>query len=121
MYDVLRRYLEYSGIVVDHVSDVTDIDDKIIARANEEHRRPEEIADQYEAEWVDALYWDASCQRRSRTPSRRWWKPSPGSWRDRAYETVDGVYFAVATVYYYGLLADQSLASLRSGARGRGE
>jgi cysteinyl-tRNA synthetase len=37
--------------------------------------------------------------------------------RDCAYETVDGVYFAVATVDDYGLLAHQSLASLRSGAR----
>ena len=34
-----------------------------------------------------------------------------------AYETDDGVYFAVSTVEDYGLLAHQSLASLRSGAR----
>jgi len=46
VYDVLRRFLEHSGFAVDHVSNVTDIDDKIIARANEEHRRPEEIAEQ---------------------------------------------------------------------------
>ena len=55
VYDVLRRFLEYSGFSVDHVSNVTDIDDKIIARANEERRLPEEIAEQYEAEWWDAM------------------------------------------------------------------
>ena len=55
VYDVLRRFLEYSGFSVDHVSNVTDIDDKIIARANEEHRLPEEIAEQYETEWWDAM------------------------------------------------------------------
>ena len=52
VYDVLRRYLEYSGVGVDHVSNVTDIDDKIIARAQRGGRRgSEEVAEQYEAEW----------------------------------------------------------------------
>src|SRR4029079_13955031 len=43
-YDVLRRYLEWSGIRVRLVSNITDIDDKIIARANREGRDADEIA-----------------------------------------------------------------------------
>ena len=122
VYDVLRRFLEYSGFVVDHVSNVTDIDDKIIARANEERRPPEEIAEQYEAEW-----WDAMNALGCLPPTQ---VPHATSFIDQmvdliaelvalgcAYETSDGVYFAVSAVDDYGLLAHQSLSSLRSGAR----
>ena len=35
-YDIMRRYLEWSGLQVHHVANVTDIDDKIINRALEE-------------------------------------------------------------------------------------
>ncbi len=56
VYDILRRFLEYSGIAVDHVSNVTDIDDKIITKANEEAAQaPSEIAERYEAEWWQAM------------------------------------------------------------------
>ena len=113
-------FLEYSGLTVDHVSNVTDIDDKIIARANEEHRPPEEIAAQYEAEWWEAMN-TLGCllptQVHTQPPSsRRWWSSSPSSVvLGSAYETSDGVYFTVSAVDDYGLLAHQSLASLRSG------
>ena len=122
VYDVLRRFLEYSGFSVDHVSNVTDIDDKIIARANEEHRLPEEIAEQYEAEWWDAMS-TLGCLLPTRIPhATAFIEEMVGLVAElvalgSAYETDDGVYFAVSTVEDYGLLAHQSLASLRSGAR----
>jgi cysteinyl-tRNA synthetase len=122
VYDVLRRFLEYSGYAVDHVSNVTDIDDKIIARGNEEHRPPEEVADQYEAEWWDAMD-TLGCLRPTQVPHATAFIEEMveliaelvglGS----AYETSDGVYFTVSAVGDYGLLAHQSLSSLRSGAR----
>ena len=55
MYDVLRRYLEWRGIKVRLVSNVTDIDDKIINRANDEHRDWHEIANKCEAVWFRAM------------------------------------------------------------------
>jgi cysteinyl-tRNA synthetase len=122
VYDVLRRFLEYSGFAVEHVSNVTDIDDKIIARANEDHRPPEEVAGQYEAEWWDAMD-TLGCLRPTQVPHATAFIEEMvdliaelvglGS----AYETSDGVYFTVSAVDDYGLLAHQSLASLRSGAR----
>ena len=122
VYDVLSRFLEYSGFVVDHVSNVTDVDDKIIARANEERRRPEEIAEQYEAEWWDAMN-TLGCLLPGRIPHATAFVEQMVELIAElvalgvAYETSDGVYFTVSAVEDYGLLAHQSLASLRSGAR----
>jgi len=54
-YDVLRRYLKWSGLRVRLVSNITDIDDKIIARANQEGRDADEIARRCEAVWFQAM------------------------------------------------------------------
>jgi cysteinyl-tRNA synthetase len=43
-FDVIRRYLTHKGYHVDFVRNVTDVDDKIIDRANEEDVRAEEVA-----------------------------------------------------------------------------
>ncbi len=50
-YDILRRYLEWRGLKVRLVSNITDIDDKIIERANREGREPDDIARRCEAVW----------------------------------------------------------------------
>ena len=47
VFDVLRRYLEYRGYNVKFVQNFTDVDDKIIKRANEENSTFEEIAQKY--------------------------------------------------------------------------
>ena len=55
VFDVLRRYLEYRGLTVRFVQNFTDIDDKIIRRANEEGKTYKEIAETYIREfWTDA-------------------------------------------------------------------
>ena len=46
-FDVIRRWLEYSGYAVTFVQNHTDIDDKIIQKANEEDSTTEEIASRY--------------------------------------------------------------------------
>ena len=54
-YDILRRYLEWSGLHVRLVSNITDIDDKIIERAEREGRDAAEIAQRCEAVWFKAM------------------------------------------------------------------
>ena len=55
MFDVLRRYLEYRGYEVTFVQNFTDVDDKIIKRANEEGISSEEVAKKYIAEPIEDL------------------------------------------------------------------
>jgi cysteinyl-tRNA synthetase len=122
VYDILRRFLEYRGMAVDHVSNVTDIDDKIINKANEEHRSSEDVAAQYEEEWWGAMS-SLGCLLPTQIPHATAFIGqmveliSALAGRGSAYETSDGAYFAVSAVADYGLLAHQSLDSLRSGAR----
>jgi len=53
--DVMRRYLEYRGYRVHHVQNFTDIDDKIIARAEQEHKPPAEVAREYSDSYFEAM------------------------------------------------------------------
>src|ERR687885_1979725 len=55
VFDVLRRYLEWSGLTVHYVSNITDIDDRIIERANALGRSSDDVAKQYEEAWYDAM------------------------------------------------------------------
>jgi cysteinyl-tRNA synthetase len=121
-FDVLRRYLEFCGLDVEYVSNVTDIDDKIINRANAEARPASEVATRYEAAWweaVDAL----GVARPTHTPhatdyvGRMVETVAELVERGAAYETADGVYLSVERVEGYGLLKRQSLESLRPGER----
>jgi cysteinyl-tRNA synthetase len=109
-------------MAVDHVSNVTDIDDKIIARANLDRCPAAEIANRYEAEWWDAM--DVlGCLRPTETPHATDYIPEMVELivdlarRGAAYETSDGVYFNVSAVSDYGMLAHQKLGSMRSGTR----
>ena len=54
VFDVIRRYLEYSGYQVDFVKNFTDVDDKIIKRANEQGVPCDAITSKY----IDAYYED---------------------------------------------------------------
>ena len=122
VFDVLRRYLEWSGLTVRYVSNITDIDDNIINRATREGRTWEEVVAEYEASW-----WDAMDRLGVRRPTE---DPHATAYVERmvdlvrqlvergaAYETSDGVYLSVEAVPGYGLLARQSLETLRAGAR----
>ncbi|MBK5222704.1 MAG: cysteine--tRNA ligase [Acidimicrobiia bacterium] len=122
VFDVLRRYLEWSGYEVHHVSNVTDIDDKIINRAEREGREPADVAREFEALWwegIDAI----GVARPHDDPHATAWVGQMvemiGALVERgvAYEISDGVYLEVSKVDGYGLLARQSLDSLQAGAR----
>jgi cysteinyl-tRNA synthetase len=122
VYDILRRYLESGGVAVNHVSNVTDIDDKIIAVANAEGRTQAEVAAEFEASWWSAMDGLGVLTPTTITHATSYVDDmislvSDLVSRGVAYETSDGVYLEVAHVPGYGLLAHQSLESLRVGAR----
>src|SRR5438270_11721322 len=122
VWDVFRRYLEWTGVDVRFVSNITDIDDNIINRANTEGRTAEDVAQQYELVYYEAM--DAlGVKRPDEDPHATAYVDrmvdlvSSLVTRGHAYETSTGVYLAVDSVPGYGLLARQPLESLRSGAR----
>ena len=122
VFDVLRRYLIFSGLEVNYVSNITDIEDKIIDRASALGIDISEFTATNEAEWwaiMDAL----QVMRPDETPHATDYVGRMVDLVDDlvargvAYETGDGVYLSVMDVPGYGLLARQPLDSLRAGAR----
>jgi cysteinyl-tRNA synthetase len=120
VYDVIRRYLEWSGLEVRYVSNVTDIDDKIIARAQREDRPWDEIARKCENVWFRAME-GINVKPPTDIPHATEYVDEMVAMiaelvdRGRAYVTGDGVYLAVETVEDYGLLAHQSLDDMLAG------
>jgi cysteinyl-tRNA synthetase len=125
VFDVLRRYLLFCGIDVTYVSNITDIDDKIIERAAERGVSPGELARTYEDVWWAAMD-GLGVLRPDQAPRATEYVDDMvtliGQLVDRgvAYQTSDGVYLSVGEVEGYGLLARQPLDSLRAGARVEG-
>ena len=123
-YDILRRYLEWGGLEVRLVSNVTDIDDQIINRANREGRPWQEITEKCEAMWWKAMD-GVGFLRPTDTPHATEYVDEMVEMIGRlvdsgtAYLTDDGVYFAVEDVDDYGLLAHQSLDEMRTGGGDR--
>ncbi|MEY4364894.1 MAG: cysteinyl-tRNA synthetase [Actinomycetota bacterium] len=120
VYDILRRYLEWRGTEVRLVSNITDIDDKIIDRANREGRPWQEITDRCENVWFEAMG-RLGVLRPTDVPHATEYVESMVGMignlvaRDCAYVTSDGVYLAVQSVPDYGLLAHQSLDEMLAG------
>ena len=122
VFDILRRYLLFGGLDVHYVSNITDVDDKIIKRAAEEGRTEPEVAAEYEARWWEAMD-GLGVLRPDVSPHATTYIADMVALVANllglgvAYETSDGVYLDVSQVDGYGLLARQSLDSLRAGAR----
>jgi cysteinyl-tRNA synthetase len=120
VYDILRRYLEWSGLEVRLVSNITDIDDKIIDRANREERPWQEITHKCEDVWFRAME-KLNVLRPTDVPHATEYVQQMVDMiatlieRDRAYVTSDGVYLSVEDIDDYGLLAHQSLDDMLSG------
>ncbi len=124
VYDVLVRYLRWKGLDVTFVSNITDIDDKIIGRALAEDRDWVDIARKCETVWWDAVD-RLGVARPDLTPHATDYVARMveliGQLIDagHAYQIPEGVYLSVADVDGYGLLAHQSLESLQEGAGDR--
>ena len=126
VFDVLRRYLVWSGLDVTYVSNITDIDDKIIQRAASEGRPWQDVTAQYEQVWYEAM--DAiGVLRPDHDPHATAYVDQMVAMiddlveRGAAYPTDDGVYLSVEQVDGYGLLAHQSLDDMRGGRRRSGD
>ncbi|MBI5015977.1 MAG: cysteine--tRNA ligase [Deltaproteobacteria bacterium] len=122
VFDVIARYLRYSSYDVTYVRNFTDIDDKIIRRANEEGVPAREIAERYIAafyEDMDAL----GVERPTLEPRATDHVEDMIAHveklvrRGRAYPVEGDVYFAVGAYPPYGKLSKRPLDELVSGAR----
>ncbi len=123
IFDVLRRYLEYRGNKVTFVQNFTDIDDKIIRRANEEGISSHEVAEKYIAEYKkdaaglgvqEATIHPKATENMDRIIEIVKTLEEKGY----AYPTPDGsVYFRTRKFDEYGKLSHQSVDDLESGAR----
>ena len=120
VYDILRRYLEWSGISVRLVSNITDIDDKIIDRANRENRDWSKITHKCEDIWFKAMG-ELDVLRPTDVPHATEYVEQIVTMigelmtRNAAYTTDDGVYLDISSVPDYGLLAHQSIDDMLSG------
>ncbi len=124
VFDILRRYLMWSGLEVTFVSNVTDIDDKIIARALEEGRPSSEVAIDWEAAWYSTMETLAVLPPDVDPHATAYVEQMVALVaelveRGSAYMTSDGVYLSVQDVDGYGLLAHQSLDDLVAGGAER--
>jgi cysteinyl-tRNA synthetase len=129
IFDTLRRYLEYSGYQVKHVQNYTDIDDKLIARAESEGRSVGEIADEYSADFTKSIselnVLPAHIYPRATEEIPAIIEMIEGL-IDKGYayagppkggEEASDVYYRVEKKADYGKLAKRSLDSMLSGAR----
>ena len=122
-FDTFRRYLEFSGIKVTFVQNFTDIDDKMINKANQEGVTVKDIADRYIAEyWKDA---DGLNIRRATV------HPKATENIDEILSIIDGlvkkghayvaengdVYFRTRSFHEYGKLSGQRIDDLEAGKR----
>ena len=125
-YDVLRRYLEWRGLDVRHVANITDIDDNIINRARDEGRTESEVAVEWEAVYVDAMAKLGVLGPHERPRATEWvgeMVEFVGRIMDAgaAYATPTGVYLRVKDVDGYGDLVHRGLDDLRASAGARVE
>ncbi len=122
VFDVLRRYLEYRGFKVVFAQNFTDIDDKIIRRANEEGVSFSNIAEKYIREyWTDAKGMnirEATVHPKA-TENIDEIIAIVSSLIDKgyAYEIEGDVYFSPSKCDDYGKLSHQPLEELEAGAR----
>ncbi len=128
VFDVLRRYLEWRGYRVLHIVNFTDVDDKIINRANALGRDPNELTEQYINEFLEQLA-ALNVLPASFYPRATQTMPEIISFIERliaqgyAYAAAPAgspdqdVYFRVAQVPDYGKLSRRSLDDMLSGTR----
>ena len=122
VFDVLRRYFEWRGYKVSFVQNFTDIDDKLIKRANEENSTVPEIAERYIKEfWTDAdgLNVKHATVNPRATENIEQIQSIISALVEKgyAYQSGGDVYYRAKKFSGYGKLSHQPLEDLEAGAR----
>ena len=122
VFDSLRRYFEWRGWKVNFVQNFTDIDDKIINRANEEGISSKEVAEKYIAEyWTDVTGLGVRAAdvhpKATETIPEIIEMVSTLIEKGYAYEVNGDVYYRTFKFADYGKLSHQPLEELQAGAR----
>lgn len=123
VFDTVRRYMEHRGYEVNYVSNFTDVDDKIIKKANEEGTDPSVISERYIAECkkdMEALHVKPATTHPKATCEIDGMIEMIQTLIDKghAYVAQDGtVYFKTRSFPGYGKLSHKNLDDLRSGGR----
>ncbi len=123
VFDTFRRYMEHKGYAVNYVSNFTDVDDKIIKKANEEGVEPSVISERYIAECkkdMEALNVKPATTHPKATEEIAGMIEMIETLIEKgdAYVAQDGtVYYKTRSFQQYGKLSHKNLDDLRSGGR----
>ena len=122
VFDTVRRYFEYKGYDVNYVSNFTDVDDKIIKKANEEGVSSDEISKRYIAECkkdMDGMNIEPATKNPLATEEIGGMIEMIQTLIDKgyAYEKNGTVYYSTREFKDYGKLSHKNLDDLRSGER----
>lgn len=121
-FDVIRRYLEWRGFKVTFVQNITDVDDKIIKKANEEGRTAAEVAEEYTKAFIDDMH-KAGVKDPDIRPKATEEIPAMIELVEElikgghAYEVEGDVYFSVRSFPEYGKLSGRNIDEMESGHR----
>ena len=122
IFDVIKRYLIFRGYAVRHAQNFTDIDDKIINRANREGIDPVDLTEQMIAQWHEDTA-ELNILPATVYPRATHELPAIVAMigelieQDSAYEAEGDVYYRVRSFNGYGKLSHRDIDDLRSGAR----
>ena len=122
VFDIIRRYLEFRGYKVQHVMNYTDVDDKIIIKANAQGVDPFELAESYIEEFkkhlADLNILPATVYPRATREIDYIIKMVQGLIeKNHAYEADGDVYFFVTSDDNYGKLSGRKIEDMQSGFR----
>lgn len=121
-WDVLYRYLKFKGYDVTYCRNVTDVDDKILKKAETEGKTPEEVSSYWYKMFTDSMNALNNLKPDKEPFATKTLGEMIGMVKELiakgyAYETNGDVYFRVSKFANYGQLSKQPIDSLMSGAR----
>jgi cysteinyl-tRNA synthetase len=123
VFDIIRRYLEYRGYAVKHVMNYTDVDDKIINRANQLGEDPLKLSQRYIEDYTNDLK-NLNIKPATSYPQVSRTMPLIIEFiqgliqKEAAYAAPNGdVYFSVINDSDYGKLSGRKLDDMQAGAR----